>query len=147
MFKRGDKAILEISFDMIEQGEDYTFDDHEDRERFVRGDMVDILEIVGDQLAVIYSPKTYASTTINTMHLRKPKGTININVPIRVEGAEEAAAKISDALKSMKIEVGDPKVSEKGQLGTDDMRIVGGTIKASHIHTGGMIHGGIKLSF
>lgn len=35
----------------------------------------------------------------------------------------------------------------KGQLGTGDMKIKGGTIKGDHLHTGGMIYGDIKLSF
>ncbi|HFR4151399.1 TPA: hypothetical protein ACHVJ6_005390 [Bacillus cereus] len=87
MFKTGDKAILKISFEMVERGGDYTFDDHEDVERHVRGDMVEILRVIDnktdkrkhDKLAVIYNPKTFASTTVAINHLEQIKGEININ--------------------------------------------------------------------
>ncbi|SCV23817.1 Uncharacterized protein BCRIVMBC845_06414 [Bacillus cereus] len=157
MFKVGDMARLNMTFSLIEKHGDTVYDHSEDLATFVRGDVVEILKVIehdGDTLVAIYSYTIKESTVINVSRLDPLKGEIvsndigqTIALPIRVEGAKEAAAKIGDALKSMKIEVGDPKVSEKGQLGTDDMRIVGGTIKASHIHTGGMIHGGIKLSF
>ncbi|EJP81136.1 hypothetical protein [Bacillus cereus] len=162
MFKTGDKARLKISFEMVERGHDYTFDDHADVERFVRGDMVEILRIIDnkadkrkhEKLAVIYNPKTFASTTLALYHLEPIKGEININVPVKVEGAKEAATKICEALKSVKIEVGDPKKIVKGELGGEGMKITATTISAkninitgSHLHTGGMIHGDKKLSF
>ncbi|HDR4868864.1 TPA: hypothetical protein QCR55_005353 [Bacillus cereus] len=113
MFKTGDKAILKISFEMVERGGDYTFDDHEDVERHVRGDMVEILRVIDnktdkrkhDKLAVIYNPKTFASTTVAINHLEPIKGEININVPVKIEV--------------------DAKKIEKGTLGSCDMKATG----------------------
>ncbi|KAB7675497.1 hypothetical protein AT278_14365 [Bacillus cereus] len=138
MFKTGDKAILKISFEMVERGGDYTFDDHEDVERHVRGDMVEILRVIDnktdkrkhDKLAVIYNPKTFASTTVAINHLEPIKGEININVPVKIE---VDAKKIADALtnmneaikKGVKVNVGDPKKIEKGTLGSYDMKATG----------------------
>ncbi|MCW1241902.1 hypothetical protein [Bacillus pretiosus] len=165
MFKVGDKAILQITFEMVERGFDYTFDDHEDVDQFVRGDMVDILKIIDikvterhEQLAVIYDPKTFASTTVAMQHLKPVKNTININVPVKIN---VDAKKIADALtnmneaikKGVKVRVGDPKKSEKGMLGTEDMKIIGGTIttkdifKDTSMHVGGMLRGNNKITY
>ncbi|MEC3196754.1 hypothetical protein P9Z84_29335 [Bacillus cereus] len=166
MLKTGDKARLKISFEMVERGGDYTFDDHADVERHIRGDMVEILRIIDnktdkrkhDKLAVIYNPKTFASTTVSIEHLEPTKGEININVPVKIE---VDAKKIADALtnmneaikKGVKVHVGDPKVGEKGMLGTDDMKITATTIKAKDIlidkslHVGGMLRGNNKITF
>ncbi|MED2788296.1 hypothetical protein P4261_28085 [Bacillus thuringiensis] len=162
MLKTGDKARLKISFEMVERGGDYTFDDHEDVERHIRGDMVEILRIIDnktdkrkhDKLAVIYNPKTFASTTVSIEHLDKIKGEININVPVKIDIDHK---KIADALTSLsegvKVFVNHPNTVVKGELGKD-MKITAGTISAkdinitgAHLHTGGMIHGDKKLSF
>lgn len=162
MFKAGDMARLNTTFSLIEKHGDTVYDHSEDLATFVRGDVVEILKVIdhdGDTLVAIYSYTIKESTVINVSRLDPLKGEIisndigqTIALPIRVEGAKEAAAKISEALKSMKIEVGDPKTIDKGQLGTDDMKITGGTIKASalradHLHIGGIIRSDQKMSF
>jgi len=162
MLKVGDKARLKISFEMVERGGDYTFDDHADVERHIRGDMVEILRIIDnktdkrkhDKLAVIYNPKTFASTTLSIEHLDKIKGEININVPVKFDIDHK---KIADALTSLsegvKVVVGDPKKCDKGMLGTSDMKITGGTISAKDIfkdtsmHVGGMLHSDKKITY
>ncbi|HFJ9281382.1 hypothetical protein [Bacillus cereus] len=83
-----------------------------------------------DKLAVIYNPKTFASTTVAINHLEPIKGEININVPVKIE---VDAKKIADALtnmneaikKGVKVNVGDPKKIEKGTLGSYDMKATG----------------------
>lgn len=162
MFKVGDKAILQITFGLVEKGRGYCFDAQSDMDSFVRGDVVEILRTIDNttdatkdrHLAVIYNPKTYRSTTVSMRHLEPIKGEININVPVKIN---VDAKKITDALRTfndaVKIHVGDPKKIAKGELG-NDMKITGGTISAkdiniagAHLHTGGMIHGDKKLSF
>ncbi|MEI5921059.1 hypothetical protein WBU96_28405 [Bacillus albus] len=162
MLKTGDKAILQVTFDLVEQGGDYCFDDPKDFDRFVRGDMVEILRTVDNKtdhgkerdLAVIYNPKTYVSTTVAMRHLKPIKNTINIEVPVNVSVDPK---KIADALtslsESVKVVVGDPKKSEKGMLGTGDMKITSGTIAAKDLfkdtsmHVGGLLRGNNKISF
>ncbi|MEK4697836.1 hypothetical protein MKX31_28310 [Bacillus sp. FSL M8-0063] len=156
MLKAGDKAILKISFEMVERGGDYTFDDHADVERHIRGDMVEILRIIDnktdkrkhDKLAVIYNPKTFASTTVSIEHLDPTKGEININVPVKVDIDHK---KIADALtslsESVKVFVGDPKKVVKGDLGKD-MKITAKEIfKDTSIHVGGVLHNNNKITY
>ncbi|MEC0037184.1 hypothetical protein P4L29_22570 [Bacillus cereus] len=165
MLKTGDKAILQITFDLVEQGGDYCFDDPKDFDRFVRGDMVEILCTVTNEtdhgkdrdLAVIYNPKTHVSTTVAMRHLKPIKNTINIDVPVKVDIDHK---KIADALTNMnaaikegvKVVVGDPKKIEKDSLGSCDMEITGGIVKGSvlkdtSLHVGGMIRANNKISF
>jgi hypothetical protein len=162
MLKTGDKARLQVTFDLIEQGGDYCFDDPKDIDRFVRGDMVEILCTVTNEtdhgkdrdLAVIYNPKTYVSTTVAMRHLKPIKNTININVPVKVDVDHK---KIADALTSLSesvtVLVGDPKKIVKGELGGEDMKITATTIKAKDIfidksmHVSGMLRANNKISF
>ncbi|MEH7541698.1 MULTISPECIES: hypothetical protein [Bacillus cereus group] len=161
MFKTGDKARLKVTFDLIEHGKGYCFDDPEDFDRFVRGDMVEILRIVENttdldkdrDLAVVYNPKTYVSTTVAIRHLEPIKSEINIDVPVNVTVDPK---KIADALtslsESVKVVVGDPKTVVKGELGKD-MKITSGTITAKDLfkdtsmHVGGMLRGNNKITF
>lgn len=167
MFKVGDMARLNTTFSLIEKHGDTVYDHSEDLSTFVRGDVVEILKVIdhdGDTLVAIYSYTIKESTVINISKLDPLKGEIvsndigqTITLPIKVEGAKEAATKISEALKSIKIEVGDPKKIVKGELGGKDMKITAATIttdkikchaiREHHLHTGGMIKGDIKLSF
>ncbi|PEE69360.1 hypothetical protein [Bacillus thuringiensis] len=161
MFKTGDKARLKVTFDLIEHGKGYCFDDPEDFDRFVRGDMVEILRIVENttdldkdrDLAVVYNPKTYVSTTVAIRHLEPIKSEINIDVPVNVTVDPK---KIADALtslsESVKVVVRDPKTVVKGELGKD-MKITSGTITAKDLskdtsmHVGGMLRGNNKITF
>ncbi|MED3182040.1 hypothetical protein P4305_18720 [Bacillus thuringiensis] len=156
MLKTGDKAILQISFELVERGGDYTFDDHADVERHVRGDVVEILRMVDnktdkrkhDKLVVIYNPKTFASTTVSVEHLKPVKNTINIDVPV---GVSIDAKKIADALtdlnkaikEGVKVSVGDTVSASQIKGGT----IKGNVLKDTSLHVGGMIRANNKISF
>lgn len=153
MFKTGDKAILKISFEMVERGGDYTFDDHEDVERHVRGDIVEILRVIDnkadkrkhEKLAVIYNPKTFASTTVAINHLEPIKGEININVPVKIDvdakKIAEALTNMNEAIKKgVKVHVGDPKPITSGSIKAN-------ILKDTSLHTGGIFDTGRKLTY
>lgn len=171
MFKTGDKARLKVTFDLIEHGKGYCFDDPEDFDRFVRGDMVEILRIVENttdldkdrDLAVVYNPKTYVSTTVAIRHLEPIKGEININVPVKVDVDHK---KIADALTNMnaaikeglKVKVGAEhigasRIAHAEKIQSCDMKATGGILnckdlfKDTSIHIGGMLRPNNKITF
>lgn len=105
-FNVGDSAILDITFELAEIHGGETFDDARDIKQFVRGDIVDILDVIHIKqpvkshpvLAVIYNPKTIEATVISTRYLKPVKGTVDV-----------------------------------GQLGGKNMKIKGGIINAGHL--------------
>lgn len=140
-FVEGQDAILDVSFELVERGEDYTFDDTEDVVRFVRGDMVHILHVFESNnpkkhkdLAVIFNPKTQEATTIATKHLKPVKGQTFLNIEVTCPGLEEAIEKckkiIEDAVKNTQCR------PYRGSLGSDDMKIKGGKIEAKQLNLG-----------
>ncbi|PEF03406.1 hypothetical protein COM97_27075 [Bacillus thuringiensis] len=164
-FVEGQDAILDITFELVEQGGDYTFDDTADIVRFVRGDMVRILHVFESnneqkhkELAVVFNPKTQEATTISTHHLKPVKGQTFLNIEVTCPSLEEAIEKckkiIEEAVKNTQCR------PYRGSLGSDDMKIKGGMIcvdqfgadpiyvkkPGGHIHTDGIIHAK-KVSF
>lgn len=103
-FKVGDMAMLGITFDVIEKhrGEPFVGDD--DVLSFVRGDVVDILDIRhhkdGRKIAVIYNIVNHGATTILLEHLRPTKGTVYIGGPdMEIKGGIINAGHLSGSKK------------------------------------------------
>ncbi|MDA2128684.1 hypothetical protein BK703_16565 [Bacillus thuringiensis serovar silo] len=80
-FNVGDSAILDVTFELAEVHAGETYDDPRDVVRFVRGDMVDILDIIhcsdGRKVAVIYDINAKDATTVSTEFLKPVKGTVH----------------------------------------------------------------------
>lgn len=76
-FNVGDSAILDVTFELTEVHEGEALD----TVQFVRGDMVDILDIIhcsdGRKVAVIYDINAKDATTVSTKFLKPVKGTVH----------------------------------------------------------------------